>query len=118
MEVCQSALSMKLLVARRGNDTHRSVFTDRPTSGEASVLVTLETMEEPMPIVSPTSAQEATILNSGPAEFALGRARTREVSRRVERLWRVRDVPPAERPALSESGCVLREDAFAKGVSV
>ena len=64
---------MKLLVARRGNDTHRSVFTDRPTSGEASVLVTLETMEEPMPIVSPTSAQEATILNSGPAEFALGR---------------------------------------------
>ncbi|CAK9013480.1 unnamed protein product [Durusdinium trenchii] len=40
-------------------------------SDQASVLVTLETMEEPMPIVSPTSAQEATILNSQEVSFSV-----------------------------------------------
>lgn len=43
---------------------HLPRWTHRAALHEAPVIVTVETSQEPMPIVSPTSPQSSTILNS------------------------------------------------------
>eukprot|EP00438_Fugacium_kawagutii_P022689 Skav224913 [mRNA] locus=scaffold1112:563377:570407:- [translate_table: standard] len=40
-------------------------------SDQATAVVELQTSEEPMPIVTPTSAESATILNSDPVSFSV-----------------------------------------------